>query len=271
MKKVNLIPYQKQWPALFASLSKKIKDAIQDEFVAIHHIGSTSVPGLASKDKIDICLQVRNAKAAITALETIGFEHQNDWNIPFKYGICYRKEINVNLHMFDFDHLAIESNLLFANYLKNNDNARDKYAKLKNNLVTDETSHQKDHPLFYNYTLRKSSFIKSIIKKTGFDREYIQYCTDEQELKAAKELREKYFSQVFKTDPNPDCFVDVDQKHFVLYKGVNIAGYAHIKLKEIEEKIGHINFIIMSENYNNLSLRKHFEKLIDKWLKMHRE
>lgn len=266
MKKVEIIPYQSHWPAEFAKQAEKIKDALGHNVVAIYHIGSTSVPNLDSKDKIDIILQVKDAKPAISILGNMGFEYGGDWNIPFKYGLRYRHEVSINLHMFDFAHPAIESNLLFRDYLRSNSAACTKYTKLKHQILEDPNSQLKDNPLFYNYTLRKSAFIKSILKNTDFSRIYIQYCTDEEEWQAAKDFRNKYFFHPNSTeDKYTWTFNHHDHKHFVLYQGVDIVGYAHIQIWP--QARAALRIMAIEENLRNKGLGAEFMQLIELWLK----
>lgn len=164
------------------------KKKLASNCLHIHHIGSTAVPGLSSKDKIDIVLQVSDYKSAIISLENLGFEYRGEWNIPFKYGFRYRHKISINLHMFDFVHPTIESALLFRDYLRYNSSVRNEYQKLKYTILSNPSSHHKSHPFLYNYTLRKSSFIKEILKKIGFSQLYIQYPADEEELKYIEDI-----------------------------------------------------------------------------------
>lgn len=51
---VVVVPYNPQWPALYEQEAQAIGQILGENLTAIHHIGSTSVPGLASKPIIDI-------------------------------------------------------------------------------------------------------------------------------------------------------------------------------------------------------------------------
>lgn len=53
-KAIKLVPYDKDWPKIFEIEAIKIREALGQNCVAVHHIGSTSVLGLAAKPKIDI-------------------------------------------------------------------------------------------------------------------------------------------------------------------------------------------------------------------------
>ena len=55
---VTLVPYDPAWPERFARERERILGALGDRALGIEHIGSTSVPGLAAKDVVDIDLVV---------------------------------------------------------------------------------------------------------------------------------------------------------------------------------------------------------------------
>ena len=74
---VEIIPYQPRWPEEFERLAARIHEALGGLAVRIDHIGSTSVPGLASKDVIDIQVTLRSADdfpAMEGAMTAAGFD-----------------------------------------------------------------------------------------------------------------------------------------------------------------------------------------------------
>lgn len=50
---VNVADYNPDWPAEFTHLAARLQAVLGDRAVAIDHVGSTSVPGLAAKNCID--------------------------------------------------------------------------------------------------------------------------------------------------------------------------------------------------------------------------
>ncbi|MCB0350269.1 MAG: GrpB family protein, partial [Bdellovibrionales bacterium] len=74
---IYLTPYLPQWADMAALEIKQIKNILQDlDIEKIEHIGSTAVPGLASKPVIDIAIKVgriENGKDAIRPLESFGY------------------------------------------------------------------------------------------------------------------------------------------------------------------------------------------------------
>ena len=55
---IEIVPYQERWPEQFAAFGRRLREAAGADALAVHHIGSTSVPGLAAKDVIDIQITV---------------------------------------------------------------------------------------------------------------------------------------------------------------------------------------------------------------------
>src|SRR5690349_24278692 len=73
---IEIVPYDERWPGEFAALGAALRGALGDLALRIDHIGSTSVPGLAAKDRIDVQLTVANFERferIQTALEQLGY------------------------------------------------------------------------------------------------------------------------------------------------------------------------------------------------------
>lgn len=56
---IIIVPYDPRWPAEFATIRATLRTALGDLALRIDHIGSTAVPDLAAKDRIDIQITVR--------------------------------------------------------------------------------------------------------------------------------------------------------------------------------------------------------------------
>jgi GrpB-like predicted nucleotidyltransferase (UPF0157 family) len=61
-KNVIVTSYNPHWPIIFEAEAIKIREALGDNCIAVHHVGSTSVPGLIAKPKIDIIAVVKDLK-----------------------------------------------------------------------------------------------------------------------------------------------------------------------------------------------------------------
>ena len=53
-KLIEVISYDPDWPKLFTLESTKIKNILGANCIEVHHIGSSAIPNLIAKPKIDI-------------------------------------------------------------------------------------------------------------------------------------------------------------------------------------------------------------------------
>src|SRR5262245_40232627 len=55
---IEIVPYDDRWPSEFAAIGGALRRVLGELALRIDHIGSTSVPGLAAKDRIDVQIAV---------------------------------------------------------------------------------------------------------------------------------------------------------------------------------------------------------------------
>ena len=69
---VEIVTYKSSWPSEFTQIASTLRQGLGDLALRIDHIGSTSVPGLAAKDIIDIQITVaaldQGVRSAMLAL-----------------------------------------------------------------------------------------------------------------------------------------------------------------------------------------------------------
>lgn len=147
---IEIVTYRESWPEEFLGLGKVLRQALGDLALRIDHIGSTSVPGLAAKDIIDIQVTVAQLereveealnRAGYSRLETITQDHiPPDWdNSPedwlkwlFKPPSGQRP---TNLHVRMADCANQRYALLFRDYLRAHPATAQAYARLKLRLA----------------------------------------------------------------------------------------------------------------------------------------
>ena len=118
---INLVDYDPAWPAQFEGVAVRIREAIGDRAVILEHAGSTSVPGLAAKNQIDVVLGVPNATdeaAYVAGLEAAGFEfaiREPEW---YEHRLFRGIEPKTNLHVFSADCEEITRMLAFRDWLR---------------------------------------------------------------------------------------------------------------------------------------------------------
>jgi GrpB-like predicted nucleotidyltransferase (UPF0157 family) len=84
---ITVVEYDPAWPEHFEVLRNEYATAMAGTtvtVVAIEHVGSTSVPGLAAKPTIDCDIVVREADvaAASNVLMSLGFTSLGELGIP---------------------------------------------------------------------------------------------------------------------------------------------------------------------------------------------
>lgn len=263
IKNIVVTPYNPEWPALFEAEALKIRKALGDNCIAVHHVGSTSVPGLSAKPVIDMIVVLKNPEEAIRPLESLGFVYKGEFNIPMRF---YFNRVGVNLHVYEEGHPEIELNLLFRDYLRNHPEVRDEYARLKETLLKDSASFEKKNSIFTGYTLGKDAFIRKVLKAANFKRIRMLRCTHYAEWEKAKALRDKYFFTPLKiTDPYTWTFEHHHHVHFILYEGVEMIGYAHIQLWPDQRAA--LRIFVIDEPYRRHGFGSQFLKLCEQWLK----
>ncbi|WP_082192095.1 GrpB family protein [Candidatus Hepatobacter penaei] len=226
MKKVNVVPYDRMWPQHFLQEADKLKKAMRGACVAIHHVGSTAVPGLPAKPNIDIIAEVRDLRFPHTPLEKLGYEYQGGFSLPLRKSFTYRTpHLNVNLHVFEHNDPEVELNVRFRDYLRTHPETCAQYAALKYALVKKKSSHVQSG-IYKGYTLGKHGFIQDILHKAGFKRLRFVIAAHDAEWEAVKAFRKRDLpaSKALETLLSPA------HKHLLFYRGTTIIGYAHVEL-----------------------------------------
>lgn len=139
MRKVGVVEHTKDWKRLFEEEAKLIREIFASEIVAIHHIGSTSVAGLAAKPIIDILPVVRDIEKIETynnQMIALGYTPKGEYGLPgrryFQKGGDNRTH---HVHMYEAGNDEIERHLAFRDYLRQHPQAVKEYGALKVELA----------------------------------------------------------------------------------------------------------------------------------------
>lgn len=131
--KVELVAHSPHWATSAAEEAARLRTALGDLLVAVHHVGSTSVPGLCAKPILDLLPVVRSVEILDErrdALERLGFR---SWG---EYGIAGRRYFTlddaagtrrVQLHCFEPNSDEIERHIAFRDYLRADPRAAREY------------------------------------------------------------------------------------------------------------------------------------------------
>jgi GrpB-like predicted nucleotidyltransferase (UPF0157 family) len=138
---IELVPYDPSWPVRFREARTRIAAALPS--AQIHHVGSTSIPGLISKPTIDILLCLPGGTAsqeAVDALEPLGYESRpesfigsQERHLFFRRVVAGRRLEHV--HVVDADSDLAQDYLAFRDYLRAHPTEVEKYAAAKLRLL----------------------------------------------------------------------------------------------------------------------------------------
>lgn len=153
---ILIVPYKPSWPDEFRSIGAAVRAALGDVALAVHHIGSTSVPGLAAKDVIDVQVTVADLNAPLQRpLERAGFtcrdairrDHAPPGTalLPEELEKRYFQQLErpVHLHVHAIGRFNQRYALLCRDFLRAQPLAKDAYAEVKrqgNSRATSRTT-----------------------------------------------------------------------------------------------------------------------------------
>ena len=137
---ITVVNYDPEWPSKYVRERDYITEILKDNCIAVYHIGSTSVPGLAAKPIIDIMAVVRSLEEVDTVagkFAEIGYEYLGEFGIKGRRYL--RKggdERTHQIHIFQADDWNnIGRHLAFRDYMRTHEKERNEYAKIKKDLA----------------------------------------------------------------------------------------------------------------------------------------
>jgi GrpB-like predicted nucleotidyltransferase (UPF0157 family) len=131
---IRVVEYDDQWPADFARVETRIRDALGDRVLELHHVGSTSVPGLPAKPVIDVDLVVADSAdeaAYIPDLEGAGFVHTIREPWWHEHRLVKWADPVAYVHVFGPDCPEVVRHLMFHDWLMEHPDERERYADAK--------------------------------------------------------------------------------------------------------------------------------------------
>jgi GrpB-like predicted nucleotidyltransferase (UPF0157 family) len=136
--RIVLDDYDPEWAVRFEAERVRITDALGSRAIAVDHVGSTSVPGLAAKPIIDVNLSVvdsRDEPVYVPDLLAAGYEfilREPDWH---EHRLLRTVEHDLNLHVFSSGSSEAERMVVFRDWLRSNPADRELYASTKRALA----------------------------------------------------------------------------------------------------------------------------------------
>lgn len=154
--------YDPAWPGRFRREEVRIRSALGGAALAVEHIGSTSVPGLAAKPIVDVLLVVEDPSdeaSYLPALEGAGYVlrvREPDFD---EHRMLRTPEKDVHVHVFPPGSREIERYLLLRDWLRENGDDRELYARTKRELA------DREWPSMDHYSKAKTGVVEGIIAR----------------------------------------------------------------------------------------------------------
>ena len=134
---IQVVDYDPTWRQRFEQLRREYADAMAAAgvpVVAIEHIGSTSVPGLAAKPVIDcdIVVAEQDVSPASKTLVDLGFKPLGELGIPLRWAFKEPLRLTAtNTYVVVDGCLSLRNHLAVRDILRSDTILRDEYATVK--------------------------------------------------------------------------------------------------------------------------------------------
>ena len=167
MMKVEVVPHDPRWRDAFEAEAKLVAAALGDNVAAVHHVGSTAIPGIYAKPVIDLLVEVSDIEgvdARSPAMESLGYEVMGEYGIPGRR--YFRKDDpqgvrTHHVHAFESGTAEVERHLAFRDYMLAHPGDAQRYSELKRRLA-------QEHPQSMDgYMDGKDDFIKEIDRRAA--------------------------------------------------------------------------------------------------------
>lgn len=135
---IIIVDYNPAWPVEFERLRDRAAAAIGGLAVAIEHIGSTAVPGLAAKPVIDLVIVVEpdDLQRAVECLTGIGYVHRGNLGVEGReaFGVPEGEPLH-HLYVSPTDSEELRAQLAFRDRLRGSPALAIEYEALKRELA----------------------------------------------------------------------------------------------------------------------------------------
>jgi len=163
---VQVVNYDPDWPRIFRQLKDQVWPSVRDVAVAIEHVGSTSVPGMATKPVVDMDIVIASRTdlpLLILRLGTLGYKHRGNLGIEDREAfMAPANQPAHHLYVCVQNSVALQNHIAVRDYLRTHPSEAVAYSTLKKRLA-ERFPNEREH-----YVEGKTDFIVSILQQCGF-------------------------------------------------------------------------------------------------------
>jgi GrpB-like predicted nucleotidyltransferase (UPF0157 family) len=160
--RVTVVPHDPSWAAAFKQAATEAAPAFGDNLLAIHHIGSTSIPGIYAKPIIDMLAVVSDIAVIDRChadLAALGYVAKGEFGIPGRRYFYRNTDAGTRthqIHAFQAGSTGATRHLAFRDYLLAHPEVALSYSDLKRKLAA---AHAEDIEAYMD---GKDGFIKDV-------------------------------------------------------------------------------------------------------------
>ena len=154
---IVLVPYNPHWKEIAKEEIVTLAEILEGQLIAIHHIGSTAIPGIWAKPIIDIIVEVKSASELDFIKERL-IQHGYICMATSPNRLCFNKGYTPKGFADKVVHIHLRLNgdtdeILFRDYLISHPEVAKEYEELKLSLWK-SFEHYRD-----GYTQAKTAFV----------------------------------------------------------------------------------------------------------------
>jgi GrpB-like predicted nucleotidyltransferase (UPF0157 family) len=162
---VEIVDYDPNWPGIFRQLEERIWPVVRDVAVAIEHVGSTAVPGMAAKPVVDVDIVIKaqaDLPAIIDRLASLGYRHRGNLGVEGRDAFAMPEDLPAHhLYVCVQDCAALQNHIALREYLRANPSEAAAYSELKKQLA------EQFHNERELYGKGKTGFVMSVLERCG--------------------------------------------------------------------------------------------------------
>lgn len=138
---IAVVPFQDGWNKAYEKEAGRLSHVLQPVIAAIHHIGSTAVPGMAAKPTIDILAEASDLEAIDqrnASMSRLGYLSYGENGIKGRRYFCMEDADGnhlIHVHIFKTGSEEVVRHLAFRDYLITHKEDADFYSNLKQELA----------------------------------------------------------------------------------------------------------------------------------------
>ena len=160
---VALVPYDPQWPLLFAAERERLMGLFPSQLLDVQHFGSTAIPGMPAKPIIDLLAGVESMAVADSLVEPLlssSYTTSAEFNATLTDQRWFMRWFNGrrthHLHVVVLGESQWYRRLRFRDVLRSNAEIAHRYALLKKQLAAQHCADREA------YTHAKAEFVLSV-------------------------------------------------------------------------------------------------------------